>query len=584
MGRDNQTRLELFLTRLLGFVFLAFLPGRSLALLPTPLDVPAQIESLLFLGTLREPSVLRPELVSASHAKAWLWIDRNSGAHRLIEFKDPPFLPGFKIGSNIRDTSKAVLDFLDDNFELLQISSENLSLKLESSLLIGEHQFLKYDVYFNDILIKDGNIDVRLFQGRVLQIINESYREAQVAAPLYTEKDAKRVMKASLKAPFAPLSTYYRVSLKSDGYHLVPTHLLKTFPSSNTSFDIEFDLKSGQLTEVSADRFSANIPVGIKGFGIDPKAGLFTLPYSLGQLKSAPSGQVQFTSASGEIAKGTYQFDGLSSDVAMIMSSDDEMKLNAFTVKDRDSEGKAFLTFPAHSKDTEPQNDIFYAHGTVFRTLTLLKRIAGEIDGKLSSWIDGPIKAYVNEDSECNAYYIRRDTKGPKSGSLNFLQGKKVCNNTGNMADVVAHEWGHGLDDATGGIEDRAFSEGFGDTVAYAVFFKPEIGTDLTRDGKPIRDISEFKSYPNDRGESHQEGLIIANTFYDLYQNLLKSESEDQAKKLFRTYIFQMIKGARKYTDVHDFLMAFERDLNRRCLINKVFKSHGLGRVREECS
>jgi hypothetical protein len=337
------------------------------------------------------------------------------------------------------------------------------------------------------------------------------------------------------------------------------------------------------MTEVFSDRLSVSIPVTIKGFQRNAWEGLSDLPYSLGTLTSAQSGSLIQATTEGEVEDGPYQFDGLSSELGTIASSDLKYKLSAAAVKTLGPDGRLYLTFPSNPQASSPENDEFYAHGTVYQTLSKLKKIANAVDKDLSNWSKNPIKAYVNEDNECNAYYVRQDTGGAKAGTINFLQGKEVCNNTGNMADVVAHEWAHGLDDATGGIEDRAFSEGFGDAVAFAVFFKPDIGTNLKRDNQAIRNISEFKSYPKDRGEFHGEGLIIANTFYDLYQNLLKTYSQDQSQKLFRSYVFQSIKGARKYTDVHDFLMAFELDKPLRCLINKVFIAHGLGRVRSDC-
>ena len=43
-----------------------------------------------------------------------------------------------------------------------------------------------------------------------------------------------------------------------------------------------------------------------------------------------------------------------------------------------------------------------------------------------------------------------------------FYSGNDRCANTGLIADVIYHEWGHGLDANTGGIHDGAFSEGLG--------------------------------------------------------------------------------------------------------------------------
>ena len=59
----------------------------------------------------------------------------------------------------------------------------------------------------------------------------------------------------------------------------------------------------------------------------------------------------------------------------------------------------------------------------------------------------------------CNAYF---------DGTLNFYQAGGGCNNTGRIADVSYHEWGHGFHyyNLVSGEFDGAISEGIGDSVA----------------------------------------------------------------------------------------------------------------------
>ncbi|MEI8025878.1 MAG: hypothetical protein WCI18_05995 [Pseudomonadota bacterium] len=560
-----------------------FLSTKSFAFLPDSLGVPPRIKSLLFSKALLQESVVRPELMYNPSSEYTLWKDRRSGAVRLVEYTVPRLLTDYRTGSDLAQTSRAVLKFIDQNADLLKMSSKNLKLKPSASILNQQFQFLKYDVYLNNILIKDANFDVRLVNGRVVQIVNQSFSEAQVSPQTYRTIDAENVMKEVLERPFVHSTTYYRVKESLNGYQLAPTRRIKSNYSSTESFDIEFDLSTGKMTEIFSDRFSVGIPVNIRGFERNAKEGLLDLPYSLGTLTSAKSGCMIQATPEGRVEDGTYRFDGLNSDLGNISSSDPKYKLSALAVKATAPNGTPYFTFPAYSLSSPPENDVFYAHGTVYHTLYKLRKITHSVDPDFSEWSKSPVKVFVNEDNECNAYYVRKEAGGANAGTINFQQGKVACNNTGNMADVVAHEWAHGLDDSTGGIEDRAYSEGFGDAVAFAVFFKPDIGTNLKRDNLPIRNISIFKSYPKDRGEFHEEGLIIANTFYDLYQNLIKTNSIEQSQKLFRSYVFQSIKGARKYTDVHDFLMAYEREKPLRCMINKVFIAHGLGRIRSEC-
>jgi hypothetical protein len=66
-----------------------------------------------------------------------------------------------------------------------------------------------------------------------------------------------------------------------------------------------------------------------------------------------------------------------------------------------------------------------------------------------------PLATFVNEDDTCNAYYQpRRDFSPPFPDwppSLHFFRSgpfrDDVCRNTGELAAVLDHEWGHWLDD-----------------------------------------------------------------------------------------------------------------------------------------
>ena len=191
--------------------------------------------------------------------------------------------------------------------------------------------------------------------------------------------------------------------------------------------------------------------------------------------------------------------------------------------------------------------------------------------------MDKPTLAFVNHNSQCNAFWNGK--------SVNFFQGSTKCANSGNLGDIVLHEWGHGLDYNTGGIDDGAYSEGFGDLLAYSVYWNSKIGEGLFKgSSKPVRDISEFKSYPKNAGGGvHSEGQIISNTMYDLHQQLIAVSGKENADYKFRSYVYSMIVPTKTYKDVHNYLMTFESDEQTRCLVNKVFNKHGLANQRPGC-
>lgn len=86
------------------------------------------------------------------------------------------------------------------------------------------------------------------------------------------------------------------------------------------------------------------------------------------------------------------------------------------------------------------------------------------------------IRPTVNIAAACNAYYV--------GNTINFYaQGVSgsACNNTA-FSSVVAHEWGHGLDDRYGGVANapgEGLSEGWGDTLAMYLLDRPEVGLDF---------------------------------------------------------------------------------------------------------
>ena len=73
-----------------------------------------------------------------------------------------------------------------------------------------------------------------------------------------------------------------------------------------------------------------------------------------------------------------------------------------------------------------------------------------------NAWVDQLLTDKVNINSTCNAYW---------NGSVNFYKSGGGCRNTGEIAGVVVHEWGHGMDQNDGGGSDNP-SEAYADVVS----------------------------------------------------------------------------------------------------------------------
>ncbi|HEV7505311.1 MAG TPA: hypothetical protein VGS07_10400 [Thermoanaerobaculia bacterium] len=91
-----------------------------------------------------------------------------------------------------------------------------------------------------------------------------------------------------------------------------------------------------------------------------------------------------------------------------------------------------------------------------------VNRIKQVVKGWLpaNTWLNQVLTVNVNLNQTCNAYW--------NGSTLNFFKSGGGCANTGQIAGVSLHEFGHGIDqnDGTGTATDGATGESYGDTTA----------------------------------------------------------------------------------------------------------------------
>ncbi len=117
----------------------------------------------------------------------------------------------------------------------------------------------------------------------------------------------------------------------------------------------------------------------------------------------------------------------------------------------------------------------------------------------------------VNIGSTCNAYYT--------GNTINFYATGGGCNNTG-YSSVVAHEWGHGIDDRYGGIsQTNGQSEAWGDVCSMYLLDFPTIGENFFTNGGFIRTGTNTRQYPSGSGV-HQQGEAFMGFTWNLRDRL----------------------------------------------------------------
>lgn len=153
------------------------------------------------------------------------------------------------------------------------------------------------------------------------------------------------------------------------------------------------------------------------------------------------------------------------------------------------------------------QPTTFYWTDRVYRWMDRL--VSGGATGKARI---ATVTATVNRNATCNAYYT--------NNTINFYASGGTCNMTA-YSTVIAHEWGHGLDDAFGGISQTdGLSEGWGDTIATYLTGQPIVGQNFDTTGGFIRTALNTASYPAGGGV-HQQGQTWMGFNWDLRTNLI---------------------------------------------------------------
>lgn len=102
------------------------------------------------------------------------------------------------------------------------------------------------------------------------------------------------------------------------------------------------------------------------------------------------------------------------------------------------------------------------ASRTAYLHTNTARDLAAKWLGGSLSFLDAAIEVQVNGLNSCNALW---------SGfALKLSRSSSECRNSGEIRDIVAHEWGHALDDFDGtGISDRGYSEGVADVLAMSL-------------------------------------------------------------------------------------------------------------------
>ncbi len=187
----------------------------------------------------------------------------------------------------------------------------------------------------------------------------------------------------------------------------------------------------------------------------------------------------------------------------------------AVTNADGEGGGFAFVASPGSGTVWQAEGDeIVESQLSTFIHASLVKAHVRNLAPDLA-WLDQPLPVVTNIDDSCNAF--------SDGNSINFYRSSVACENTGLLADVVYHEFGHSVHFQSllpgVGFFDVALSEGISDYLSATIVDDAGVARGFFFDQTPLRDIDpegfEYR-WPEDRGPVHDEGRIIGGALWDL--------------------------------------------------------------------
>jgi MYXO-CTERM domain-containing protein len=197
------------------------------------------------------------------------------------------------------------------------------------------------------------------------------------------------------------------------------------------------------------------------------------------------------------------------------------------------------------------------------------------------TWLDQQLSVNVNENQTCNAFSTGDD--------IHFFKADNQCENTGRIADVVYHEFGHSVHANSiipgEGQFDGSLSEGVADTLAVAITGDHGMGRGFFFNDTALRDVGiGNKKWPDDAdGEPHDEGEIIGETLWDTRVALQGKLGEQAGYEQFLKVYYAVVQRSPDIPDSFPAALVGDDDNGdlsdgtpNQCEIQTAFAAHGL--------
>lgn len=470
--------------------------------------------------------------------------DRRSNRPNLIQGSGIPLIPGsgnrltkgdLGLGPaqqiSMHTVETALQQFAREQQDLLGTAGMDFRLDAANSAPYGDgrdHWFVEFDQYYKGVRVEGANLFFRLSHGNIVQFgtkrvapvdidvkpalsreeaFNLAFRQMPFkdGARLKDVKEPGQLLILPTMSEVQPVGTRF-TGPPGHGYsHVLAWRFVFQLIDDSSTYEVLFDAHSNTLLQVRD--LTTYTQATVKG-GVYPDSNAdpeITLPMPFANVSNGGNTKTSDMDGHYDYSGGTattslngkyFRMSDNCGAISLSNATDGNLDLG--------SSGGTDCTTPGFGG---PGNT--HASRTGFYHLTLINQIA-QTYYPSNSWLHSKVTANMNINDQCNAYW--------DGYSLNFFKSGGGCSNTGELAGVFLHEWGHGMDQNTGGAAaENGSGEAVGDTFSFLYTKDSCIGTNFYPSGTchncstgctGVRDVAAFAVYGPDG--TPMQGNVIA--------------------------------------------------------------------------